>query len=1164
MINFCTTSALRVTGFAAETAGRAAARQAVLAARWRQQTACCSRAAGLTHRIASSKGCAAWRSWQQQGPLPPARSLSSSRAPPDRGREGLAAEHPTLTSDAPPYSHHAQQQQQQQQQQQEDGHVGLPFRLQQHDPRLSPLLLPLLRRLCRQLRFLSLHPHLLAAVRPTSVAAVSVAARGPPRRDWHLLEGPPPADRQRAIRMAALLLQRLWGRATYFSPWRTVALLEADSRLSPAEAAAAAAAAACGIPAAAAAAACGRPAAAPPAAACGKPAAAAARSGTGVCPLPQLLTRVATEFVRKAALRQLSRKGAASRLAASSSAAAATAAAAAAGDGGCAAGEQDVTEALLAASRWLSVLQHHPLRVASVLKARQVLWEVTQLEAFEEAIQRAARPLRAATPAEANTQLQQQQQLSQEQQQQQLSQEQQQQQLTQEQQQQKQQQHMQQEQSRQQQPREGLLQLSRDLVDALAAERLRLLREGRGWLSAALADHSAASEDCLLGEEAAVSRLNPTHAELHAAANDLLPAVPQQQQQQQQGMQRRHTRLSRLTQAFRPVLVQLHSTGNRSCPTSSSSSSSSIASVQLRPGLVLLAHPFLADPFWRESVLLLTRVSDRGVEALILNRSCNASNRRSSSSNSSSSSAAAQRCPIDATPLQLLTRWRQQQKQQQQQHHHQVGEQQQQRQPPEQQGPEQPQQQQQEHNRAQTQWPWGKSSSSSNSSSSRSSSREGRWVSLLGEDPWLLLLLKRSLDAAAVGQATACRAWRMQQQQQRLHRELVLTLSRRALQALLQRPHAACSSSSSSSREGEGESSSVIRFAEGVGPGWLLHVSAASDLPLLHAVLAAASTQEEVKSDWRRGSLLLQQLYQQQQHALLLQWLASGQLDVHLDTQQQHDDNTLLRQLLQQVQQQQQQAPPQERSSKKEAEGPPTPFPNHARLGGPFEGLVRLVVSRQTLQQETEATPNDLATEPTTSSSSSSSSTSTSSGKQQKAGPAPGGLLGSCMQREQGEGLITQAEAVFLGRGLWGLKRLKRDLQEGLWLALQCTDTRVLRELIVGQCSVCKPPDSSGRSTRRRGGRRRGRGEQNALGGLCPQCDGRQVYRQLLAAADAVPNGFFQSAARLPLTTADELQRAAEAAWNEQQFGSPGNEQERRRAADSVQQMPFFEPSDEA
>ncbi|KAL8432652.1 hypothetical protein ACSSS7_004457 [Eimeria intestinalis] len=910
-----------------------------------------------------------------------------------------------------------------------------------------------------------LQRQLLAAVRCTYVAAA--AAGKPPPGEWGPLDERPPAETREARRLAALLLQRLWGKATHFSPWRTLTAFEGSQSVAAA-----------------------MPAVAIRAAAGGDIQSEADEGEALVQHLPQLLTRITTRFVRRAVQRQLLLHAAAESAAippASEVTAAVASTAAAPAPAGQGEGSSPkavgavTTEALFIASRWLGAMQHQPVRIGAVMTARELLSALRRLENFEAAIETAAAaatvsPLTsiecsppeastAATAAAAEARQQQQQ----------------------------------------------LLRFSRELVAAIASERLRLLKEGRGCLRDSLQSEFEVSDNFLEAEAPDATGCLASHADLHAAADELLAG-----EQPQQGMQQENEHLHQLSRGFRPVSMQFgasrgkggarakdsagsssHTTTASSSITSNSSSGSSIHSERLRPGLLLLAHPFLADPFWQEAVLLVTRVTEQDVEALMLNRSCNTTS--GSSGSCSNYYRRTRRFPVTSTPLELLTKWRQQQQQRQQEKKQQEDLQEQQMAMPK----EQQQKQQRD--------------------TDSSLSRENRWVPLLESDPLLLTLLRKAREAAAVGQASARKVVRMQQNQHRLQRELVSSLARQAGIALAldaqtlssgtntTRDFPNSSSSSSSSRsKGEftqelstrssssskrGEDSNVFTPIEGVD-GWSLHASNATKVSPIFEVLAAAPPEVNPRKDYWKFSLQQhqQQQQRQQEQRQLIQWLSRGLQDVVLMTYQQREDQVSLRQLLQQVQQQ---ALLSQGSRSRQQVEQQTPFPGYVRLGGPFEGYKSLEGRRPDEQQhESEASARD-------------------SDKREEQKCLSEGNLQENMEAQ------GTAEALFLGCCVWKTKKLRRELRDGHWLPLACIDTRALHYLIFSHCAGCSPP-----------GELLKKNLQKAFKGLCPQCDGRAVYRQLLAALDASPNGFFQTACRLHQATADGLQRAAEAAWN--------------------------------
>ncbi|KAL8275893.1 hypothetical protein Esti_000155 [Eimeria stiedai] len=897
------------------------------------------------------------------------------------------------------------------------------------------------------LRFLSSHPQLLAAVRCTTVAA---AATGKPQSSrWGPLDGQPPAETREALRMAALLLQKLWGEATHFSPWRTLTAFEASQGAATTQSEAATRAAV------------------------GGDSQSEADEGAAlVQKLPQLLTRTTTRFVRRAVQRQLLLHVALESAATPRADGAGTTAAAADPDGGPSAkGAGTVTtEALFIASRWLGVMQHHPVKIGAVMTARELLSALRRLEDFEAAIETAAAAasvspapgiqfspseIIAAADAAAAEALQQQE--------------------------------------------EQLLRFSRELVAAIASERLRLLREGRSCLLASLQRESDALDNLFDDEALHSCGRSPSQADLHAAADELLAG-----EQPLQCMQQQSEHLHELSRAFKPVSMQFgaargrgprakDSAGSSSCTIapSSSCSSSSIQSDRLRPGLLLLAHPFLADPFWQEAVLLVTRVTERDVEALMLNRSCNTTS--TSSGSCSNYYRRTHRFPVTSTPLELLTKWRQQQQQQQ-------DKQQQQHQMP---TPEKQQLQQQHQQR------WVTDSSRS---------RGSRWMPLLESDPLLLTLLRKSREAAAVGQASARKVVRMQQNQHRLQRELVSSLAKQAGVALALDAHTlnsgtntsqeliTRSSSSSSNEVSEGliiSSSSSSTAGEGSNvfspiedaEDWSLHVTPATDVgPILEVLTASPPDCKFRKDYWKIAVQQHQQQQQQhQEQRQLIQWLSRDLQDVVLKTHQQRQDQVLLRQLLHQVQQQILLS--HESSSRKADQQPP--FPGYVRLGGPFEGYKRLKGRR----------PGDQQHE------SKSGARGSNARKEQKR--LPEGIF------QANDEAHETAEALFLGCCVWSTKKLRRELRDGHWLPLGCTETRALHYLIFSHCARCSPPEELLKKNM-----------QRAFKDLCPQCDGRAVYRQLLATLDHSPDGFFQTACRLPQATADELQRAADAAWN--------------------------------
>ena len=901
--------------------------------------------------------------------------------------------------DAPPVISHKRHPRQAHHQQQQF------FPLQQRDPRLSPLLLPALRRLCRQLRFLTLHPHLLAAVRPPAEAARksperknNIRWKGAPREDGH-------AQSHRARQQAVLLLQKVWGGATHFSPSITLAAFRAERRAGVATS---------------------EPAAATPTAATTTEAAGPPAS------LPQLLTRIATHFVREAMQQQLLQveATAGSPAAPKTTAEVQTAAArppSAAPEAGAAKEDREIlSDALLAASRWLSELQHQPLRIVALRTARRLLATLRTLEDLEAALERhvvtplsaafvvaapdsalaaaAAAPAAAAPAAAAAL------------------------------------------------DKEQLQQFQKDLLLTLQAERVRALREGHSCLQALLntgEKRGVPGGPPTAGEGPSMARM-ASRAELHKAANGLLTRRPHslQQQQHPQLQQQQY----RLTGAFRPVAIE-HCTKRPACATSYNSGSSSSSSKMtnntssssgcntggLVPGLLLVAHPFLSDAFWRESVLLVTGSSPNNVEGLMLNRSSNGNSK-----------------PLQRAfagpppPLHLLASWQKQQQQQEQQ-------------------------EQGNNNKA---------------------SCTGRWTALLRENPMLLLLLRESQAAAAAHLPLMRARSYMQQQSQQLQRALVRTLARRALQTV-----PACTRSGSSSREGDCRSRSV----DGLGNCYSLRVcpAEAADAYPLQELLTSSFPPGRMRREWPPN-----RVQQQQQHQLqLIQWLSSDLTDTPAEAaserEQQKKNRLLLQQLVHQLQEQQQLL---QRSSNMNGNETQVPMSCAVRLGGPCEGFMKVTAIP--------ACAKDSAFLPALKPEEARAYTATENGSTVSSN---GDFSESCMQ-SCGNGLPS--EALFLGRVVWERKQFRRELQDGFWLPLECTDMRVLHQLVFGRCNACNPFEKQPQKY-----------VDRRFSPLCPQCDGREVYRQLLASVDAGPSRFFQIASWVPPLVGQELQQAADAAW---------------------------------
>ncbi|CDJ59016.1 hypothetical protein, conserved [Eimeria maxima] len=1026
-----------------------------------------------------------------------------------------------------------------QQQQQNAAEVGF---LKQRDSRVSPLLLPSLRRVCRQLRFLSVHPHLLAALCPPKEKTLLERTTARQNRTQAAAQQEE-AKRNKAQRKAALLLNKVWGGATYFSPHITRAALSEESTTAPAAGAAS------------------------PAAVNADTATSRTSRAVSSPPedlqLPQLLTRVATRYVRREVQQHLLQQQASAQQSpvgissesADARAAAPTVAGAAAiprsvagtavatpssAAAGPAAAVDDLPEALFAASRWLSAAKQQCLRVSTERTVCLMLHALRTLSDLEMSLQKGLHsaaaaaasgsssvvfmPVRAATPASASAadaegfDLQQ------------------------------------------------VLQLGEDLVDALQAEKKELLQQGARCLRTFIElqpdkkkPQSSGSSSGSSGSNGSSSSssstpLFPSRRQLHQAANRLLPGHmrpfqrPQQQrqyQQQQQQQQQQHAQqqqqLRGLSGAFRLVPVEQLTADSLCASGTSNSSNSSSSNDGLRPGLLLVAHPFLADAFVRESVVLLTSVSQNTVEGFMLNRSCsNSSNNSSRHSSSGSSTRRGMKLlqrSIETlpSPLHLLAAWQERQRQQP--------------------GKKQQQREQQQEQSGQVQQP----------DVQRCSTGVGQgssWLSLLEENPQLFLLLREAQVAAAAAQAS----WRkkkkfLQQQQQLLHQALVTALAQRAVQTLPLSPHNSSSSSciivstSGSKRlDGVGSSSSSSTSSRS-SSSYILRAAPAgrADAGPLDKLLSPAFSGGRQGRDG--GAVREQQQQQQRQQQQLLLWLENGFKREGWDSAAAAGEyqarKALLQQLfclLQQLQLAEAFNPPNSNSSSSTITSTSTCTTSSSsssrerltgvekvRLGGPCEGFVKLRAERWRGSRADGARASSClyTAESQIQCHAAAAAAGAAAAAAGAAGAAGAVAAGAVAQVSESDPLSVN-ESLFLGKMVWKQRQLQRELREGLWLLLECTDTAALEELVFGSCSACSPVSS--KFPKLKGGKEAAAAAAAGATGAaapavpCPLCCSREVYRQLLAAADNADSPFFASAYRLSPLVAVALQQAVNGA----------------------------------
>ena len=150
------------------------------------------------------------------------------------------------------------------------------------------------------------------------------------------------------------------------------------------------------------------------------------------------------------------------------------------------------------------------------------------------------------------------------------------------------------------------------------------------------------------------------------------------------------------------------------------------------------------------------------------------------------------------------------------------------------------------------------------------------------------------------------------------------------------------------------------------------------------------------------------------------------------------------------------------------------------------------------------------------------------------AGAGAAGAAGAAAEVQPAEAResLSVKESLFLGRMIWKQRQLQRELREGLWLLLECTDTAALEELVFGCCCACIPAPSKPQRVKGSEEASSAAAAATTTSAACPLCCSRTVYRQLVAAADAANSPFFASACCFSPLAAAALQQAANGAWS--------------------------------